>query len=777
MTEKQENLLKLFKEIDEICKEHGLRYVMAGGTLIGVWRHEGFVPWDDDVDIYMPRDDWEKFVEICKTELPPNRAIQCSDVDRRYSNSFPRYASTDSCALHKHQIIADDLAGEIIDVLTLDPIPADDKEYEKYRTHLMIYSELLNVAVIYGSRWEIPVSMYLKYLLMYKFLGKDRTLKKLEKIMFSYKEEDCDRYAMRWGGCPFLFDKDMMFPVKYGMFEGEKVMIPHRTSDYLIWHYGDEWSYIPPHGERESHEAIEVEGATFKELREEYMPKINKRKVRSDSITRKLRALIYAKRINRSAVQGRKIKAYALSADLHARVKESTVSLGELLEKKDFTALNEFFADYFRIQLSADFIGREDYLNIYPFYHPVLVKVEDDIFMAAMMTLFYTERISKAYRMLQIREKEDHLTPEMKKLMEDVVLFRKGVCHYEFKEMQEAEAIALELLERYPDHPGFLKFYCRFLMERAGERRLEAERFLEKALKLFPEDGYFLKYKADILWMNGSSRDALVLYAQAREKTTNGIVWLEMDRLLRGYKQEVLDTCENLIDNKAKEEAVELMELWCRLLPEDEDMKGGLYFAKVSRTARQSELEEFIREIRKKVEIPMTGSSEIQTEERETPPEDKKQKPGLAMYKKALTKAWKRLGYPAELAQFRTELICTGDEGELEWLAEEIRNCRIRKDHLAEIYKLVGDARMKQGQTKAAFENYLKALEYAGHSYVRTELTRIILTDLSQGSKRACVYAKKADASAFLDNWLGKYGSLEEIDKLADNLIGNGVKI
>ena len=69
MTEKQKYLLKLFREVDEICREHNLRYVLAGGSLIGALRHEGFVPWDDDVDLYMPRSDWEKFIEICKTEI------------------------------------------------------------------------------------------------------------------------------------------------------------------------------------------------------------------------------------------------------------------------------------------------------------------------------------------------------------------------------------------------------------------------------------------------------------------------------------------------------------------------------------------------------------------------------------------------------------------------------------------------------------------------------------------------------------------------------------
>ena len=96
MTEKQQYLLKLFREIDEMCKKHNLRYVMAGGSLIGVARNEGFIPWDDDVDIYMPRDDWNKLVELSDQVLPPNRAFQCVDVDRSYTNTFPRYASTDT---------------------------------------------------------------------------------------------------------------------------------------------------------------------------------------------------------------------------------------------------------------------------------------------------------------------------------------------------------------------------------------------------------------------------------------------------------------------------------------------------------------------------------------------------------------------------------------------------------------------------------------------------------------------------------------------------------
>ena len=765
MTEKQEGLLKLFQEIDEICREHNLKYVMAGGTLIGVLRHEGFVPWDDDMDICMPRPDWEKFVEVCKTELPPDRALQCSDVDRRFTNSFPRYTSSNSCAIHKHQIASDDVAGEVIDVLTLDPVPADDKEFIKYRDHMMIYSELLNPSLVYGARFEIPVGTYLKYLFSYYFLGKDRTLQKLEKIMFSYKDEECSRYAMRWGGYPFLFDKDMMLPVKEGMFEGQKVMIPHRTSDYLIWHYGDEWSYIPPHGERQSHIAIESTDFTYEELREEYTPKINKRKIRRNSIIRKILSLGNARRNHRLTDQRREMKARAEELDMQVRLRDLGRNITELTEAREFGKLDSIFAHYFSVQLSADMIGREDYLNIRAFYHPILIRLEDDAFYAAMMTLFYTERISKAYRMLQIREQLDHLSPDMKRLMEDIEYFRKGAALCEEGDTEGAEKIGRELLVRYPENLGFMKFRCRLLVQNAHNDRVTAEHFVADALALFPDDGYFLKYQADLLWMSGKNQSALEMYARVRENTTNGIALLEMEKQLRGYRDEVIQTCENLLDNKAQQQALQLMELWTQILPTDKMLLGGLFLAKVACAHTQSELEELIPQIKKKIEVKMlTPINEEETVQREVPGEE--------MYKKALIRAWRRLGYAKELAELRTEVICTFQESELEWLAEQVRSELIHKERKAQVYKLLGDIRSKQGRTKEAFDNYLKALDHAdGQNYIRTELYRIIMNDLRRGSRRACVYAKKCDASRFLDNWLGKYGDISDILELTDRLV------
>ena len=760
MTEKQQYLLKLFREIDEMCKKHNLRYVMAGGSLIGVARNEGFIPWDDDVDIYMPRDDWNKLVELSDQVLPPNRAFQCVDVDRNYTNTFPRYASTDTCASHRHQIIGKDTAGEIVDVLTLDPIPDDDREYEKYRTHLMIYSDLINIAVVYGNRYEVPVHLYLKYLFSYFFLGKERTLKKLEKIMFSYKEEECSRYAMRWGGCPFLFDKDMMFPVKYGRFEGVDVMIPNKVSDYLIWHYGDEWSYIPPHGERESHDAVECHHMNYEEFRKEYMPKLDTFRLRKDAVFRKLYYMATAKRSHRLIRKRQELLGEATAQDLMNRLEQKKVSLEALLEKRDFHTLNQIFGDYFRVQLSADFIGREEFVHIYNFYHPVLIDIKEEVFMAAMLTLLYSEKVSKAYRMLRVREKLQGLSPAMEALLQDILTFRSGACHYEFGENRPAEWEMDQLLEKYPDNPSFLKFKIRFLMERAKKEKPseEAEEFLSHCLELFPEDGYFLKYKGDLLWLQGKCREALDVYVAVRSKTTNGMTQLELDKFLKEHKMSAMGTCKSLVEKGKVQEAVELAALWKELLPEDESIDGYFCQMKLEGLNRPEEIRGFLKDIKEKL---LQGKSE----------KTGKLKIENLVYLDICAYGAEKLGFSRKLAKIGTKLLYTEDMQKLEELLSQVLEQESKEECKPAASLIAGDILYKQGKTREAFSYYRKALKKDVPEYVRIEGADRVLKDLKDGSSYIRSFGRKQDLTEFLDAWLGKYESLEEITELLKAIV------
>lgn len=750
MTEKQQKLLGLFKEIDSICKRHGLRYVMAGGTLLGVVRNEGFLPWDDDMDICMPRDDWNKFVEICKTELPKNRVLSSVELDRSFTNSFPRYGDTTGCAIHKHQIISEDVAGEVIDVFTLDPIPDDPEEHRKYCVHMMIYSDLINMGAVFGNRWDVPAGLYLKYLLMYLFLGKDRTLSRLERLMFSHKEEECSRYVMRWGGCPFLFDKDMMFPVKYGKFQDMEVMVPNHTNAYLTWHYGDEWSYVPPHGEREAHETISLMEGSYRELRSDYMEKASRKRWIAGASVRKLYYIATAKKRYRLHKERSLYQAKSIVMDLRVRLKECGHTVGELLEQRDFATLSHLFSRYFQVQLSPGFIGREDFSNIYLFNHPILIEVEDEVFYAAALTLFYTEKISKAYRLLEVRKSQRGLTGVMEALVSDVDAFRVAVNEYDYGSKEKAENILDGLMGKYSGVPSFLKFKCRFVMERAeaGDTQ-EAERFLSGALREFPEDGYYMKYQGDLYLFQGQRQKAWELYADAREHTANGMVHLEIEKELRDCREEAFLQCREDLAQGQTEKALALMKLWQRLLPEDRTVQGYALLAKASA----------ILEGTKRTGIPgeiLEALKNLKEEPDENIAED------WSLYKEALTTAWIRLGYDAKLASLYTEAAAEEPEtaGALE---AQMQPEAFSGEKRAQAFKILGDIRMKQGRSGEAFGFYFKSWELAKGSWLREELSLIFLTDLYENGRRISVYGKNADVRGLLSGLLDKYGTLEEL--------------
>ena len=83
-------LLDIIQEIDNVCSSHGLKYYLIGGTLLGAVRHKGFIPWDDDLDIAMPRDDFEKFVKIANNSLNNSYELQWITTNDEYWQVFAK---------------------------------------------------------------------------------------------------------------------------------------------------------------------------------------------------------------------------------------------------------------------------------------------------------------------------------------------------------------------------------------------------------------------------------------------------------------------------------------------------------------------------------------------------------------------------------------------------------------------------------------------------------------------------------------------------------------
>lgn len=84
LRQEQLRMLDLLNEVDRICKKHHIRYWLSSGTLLGAVRHKGFIPWDDDLDVEMFEEDYDKLMKVLPDELPENLALQCHETDPNY---------------------------------------------------------------------------------------------------------------------------------------------------------------------------------------------------------------------------------------------------------------------------------------------------------------------------------------------------------------------------------------------------------------------------------------------------------------------------------------------------------------------------------------------------------------------------------------------------------------------------------------------------------------------------------------------------------------------
>ncbi len=246
-------VLKMMVEMDRICKKHNLTYYVAGGSILGGVRHKGFIPWDDDMDITMPRPDYDKFIELCQTELPDEYVLErdcvpfCHHRIEIKDSTFNTYLRN---------------GGVFLDILALEGSPDDEAlrlQHEKkckfWRT-LMLEKARPLPALNFGSK--VVIRVYLLRMLL-RFIPRSFLMWRWKTWAKKY---DCNETSS-WVCLPasiYTYEQER-FPKEYWgnpvdlQFEGLTLPTMAHWEDYLICHFGD-YMKMPPVTTRKSHHFI-----------------------------------------------------------------------------------------------------------------------------------------------------------------------------------------------------------------------------------------------------------------------------------------------------------------------------------------------------------------------------------------------------------------------------------------------------------------------------------------------------------------------------------------
>ncbi len=111
--------LNILKQIHELCISQGFRYFLIGGTLLGAVRHKGFIPWDDDIDIGMPRSDYERFIEYCSSNEVPFKLV-CNKTDPNYGYLFAKAVDRNTVLIEENANKDGAELGIYVDIFPID---------------------------------------------------------------------------------------------------------------------------------------------------------------------------------------------------------------------------------------------------------------------------------------------------------------------------------------------------------------------------------------------------------------------------------------------------------------------------------------------------------------------------------------------------------------------------------------------------------------------------------------------------------------------------------
>lgn len=246
--------LNILLKFDEFCKKHKLRYYLAGGTLLGAVRHKGFIPWDDDIDVCMPRPDYEKAVKLLGT-LDNRYMLRSNHIDD-FSAPFAKLVDLNTKIVSK--VSNSNIESNLwIDIFPVDGLPDDIGKVKRIYEKCFFYRRMLFLCDKKKVEDENIIRKYVKYSLKFivMFIGSEYFVNKLERIAMRHKYDSTNYVGIvTWGLYGVgerMLKSEFEKPIKVE-FEGHKFPAFSCWDSYLRGLYKD-YMKLPPLEKRQTH--------------------------------------------------------------------------------------------------------------------------------------------------------------------------------------------------------------------------------------------------------------------------------------------------------------------------------------------------------------------------------------------------------------------------------------------------------------------------------------------------------------------------------------------
>lgn len=252
--------LSILKTIATICEDQNFRYFLTYGTLLGAIRHKGFIPWDDDVDIMMPRPDYDRFIDYFLQHLNeyPNLRLFNHDTCAKYPYMITRISDNRyKIVMHNEKPYG---MGIFVDIYPLDGLGATYKEAVKFARKgdflsSVCYQSTRDHFAIETTRDPLKKVIKFPFYLFSKALGKEWAQTRLS-LLANYKQYDLSNFVgcVVWlsGGTKDIFKKEMFEEYELAPFEDAQFRIPKKYDEILKQMYGD-YMQLPPEKDQVGH--------------------------------------------------------------------------------------------------------------------------------------------------------------------------------------------------------------------------------------------------------------------------------------------------------------------------------------------------------------------------------------------------------------------------------------------------------------------------------------------------------------------------------------------